>query len=190
MDATASSVAASTGRGRGAAGALAVAGGGAAGVAAISPGRGVPRRLRAAMALTWSWVCSGPRGRYTPLLLVLAVVVIRMMLLYHYRRPLAAPAGPQKASLSGDQADRIAWLHTSDANYALQSLQARLHDSPAETWPRKAPTASSCWRGQNSKSALQNRPAIAPPHRPVQDSYRCAVLGRLFAVPRPAAALA
>ena len=88
MDATASSVAASTGRGRGAAGALGVAAGGAAGVAAISPGRGVPRRLRAAMALTWSWVCSGPRGRYDPLLLVLAVVVIRMMLLYHYRRPL------------------------------------------------------------------------------------------------------
>ena len=50
-------------------------------------GRGVLRRLRAAMALTWSWVCSGPRGRYDPLLRLLTVVVIRELPLYHYRRP-------------------------------------------------------------------------------------------------------
>ena len=110
-------------------------------------GRGVLRRLRAAMALTWSWVCSGPRGRYDPLLLVLAVVVIRMMLLYHYRQPLAAQRGHRRPRYPGDPRSRIACYILVMPARLLLSFQARLHDSPAERLPRKAQTPSRCWRG-------------------------------------------
>ena len=67
------------------------------------------------------------------------------------------------------------------------SFQARLHESPAETWPRKARTASSCWRGsktqnQLSKTALRLRLGTDW----CIHSYHCAVLRSWceFHVPR------
>ena len=96
MDATASSVAASTGRGRGAAGALGVAAGGAAGVAAITSvlldgfarSRREPGRL--CRLLTGSW------GRFGPLLRKNHDLYDMSDAWYHYRRPLPAQRGHRR----------------------------------------------------------------------------------------------
>ena len=90
-------------------------------------------------------------------------------------------------AIRGPRRSRIACYILVMPDFVSLIFKACLHDSPAETWPRKAPTASSCWRGsktqnQLSKTALRLRLGTDW----CIHSYHCAVLRSWceFHVPR------